>query len=269
MRINDNSNLLNAWQALLRSNANANIQRARIATGLQVISARDNGSGLAVSEGMRAHYEGMEKAIQNAQIGISATQVAEEALGQIHDILARMRELSVQAENGTYTDEEKKAMQQEINQLNEQINDIAKNTEFNIRKLFGGDELSVLISSTPQKGAIVTLRLENVSSGALGTTEVDLTDNRKNNISVLDEAMNRVSDMRSNTGAIRNRLTEGIRNLEVGYVNQIAAESSIRDADIAQNIMNLAKKQILSRAATLVLVNQNINRRNVLSLLMR
>ena len=105
--------------------------------------------------------------------------------------------------------------------------------------------------------------------GALGTTEVDLTDNRKNNISVLDEAMNRVSDMRSNTGAIRNRLTEGIRNLEVGYVNQIAAESSIRDADIAQNIMNLAKKQILSRAATLVLVNQNINRRNVLSLLMR
>lgn len=268
MRINDNSHLLDAWQTILRSNANANVQRARIATGLRIISARDDSAGLAISEGMRAQYEGMEKAIQNAQIGISATQVAEGSLGQIHDILGRMRELAVQAENGTYTIEEREAMQQEVGQLNQQISDIAKNTEFNTKKLFGGNELNVMLASTPQKGAVVTLKLEDISPNALGTTEVDLTDN-KNNISILDKAINKVNDMRSNTGAVRNHLEKGIRNLEVGYVNQVAAESRIRDTDVVLNTMNLTKEQIMNQASLLTFVNRNINRKNVLNLLMR
>ena len=367
MRINTNISALNSYNQLRNTNQAMNKSLERLSSGKRINSAADDAAGLAISEKMNSQIKGLAQAQRNAQDGISMIQTAEGALKETHSILQRMRELSIQASNGTNTDADRAELQKEMSQLSNEIDRIADTTEFNTKKLLDGSQedksawatssdtgvaaiggevefngtytvrayedanenmVSGAVEVLNENGEVVarntagtTVTFDNITftaSAAGTTTEIDITAGAQDSTStgannsvafqiganggqdttlniksmsasdlqvntgtinvntqgdaeisvgVLDKAIAKVSTERSKLGAKQNRLEHTINNLSVAEENLTAAQSRIRDVDMAREMMSMTKNQILSQAGTAMLAQANQRPQGVLQLL--
>ena len=284
MRINNNVMALNAHRQLAINQSNASKSMEKLSSGVRINRAGDDAAGLAISEKMRGQIRGLKQAQRNAQDGISLIQTAEGALNETHAILQRMRELAVQAATDTNTDTDRKEIQKEINQLLEEIDRIANDTEFNTQKLLDGTFQGKVIHIGANEGQSMEITIASMTTADLGTDtgtlkslEVDVEsassggvldqDSADSAITIINDAIEQVSAERSKLGAIQNRLEHTIANLGTSAENLQAAESRIRDLDMAEEIMAFTKNQILQQAATAMLAQANMAPQSVLQLL--
>lgn len=271
LRINQNITALNAHRNLVTTDNALSKSLERLSSGLRINRAADDAAGLAISEKMRSQIKGLAQAIRNAQDGISLIQTAEGALNETHSILQRMRQLAIQAANDTLTDADRNQIQQEIDQLIEEINRIGNTTQFNTKVLLSGD-----FASTPltfhigaNQDQVIALTLGDMRATALTIDAIDVTTQTgaEAAIASLDVAINAVSTERSKLGAYQNRLEHTIANLGVAQENLTAAESRIRDVDMAAEMMEFTRAQILLQAGTAMLAQANTLPQAVLQLL--
>ncbi|MDG5471607.1 flagellin [Jeotgalibacillus sp. ET6] len=284
MIINHNITALNTHRQLSSATGAQSNSMEKLASGQRINRAGDDAAGLSISEKMRGQIRGLEQAGRNAQDGISLIQTAEGALNETHSMLQRMRELAVQASNDTNTTEDRTAIQDEANQLAKDINRIAKDSQFNGQDLLtgvGGPDGTGTFSF--QVGANesqqITLTLADMTGGT-GLSIADGDDEASNAIdissdaatataaiTVINDAIKSVSAERSNLGSYQNRLDYAINNLNTSAENLTAAESRVRDVDMAKEMMNQTKNSILSQAAQAMLAQANQQPQGVLQLL--
>ncbi|HBK85197.1 MAG TPA: flagellin [Firmicutes bacterium] len=371
MRINNNISALNAWRGLTNTDNSLSKSLEKLSSGLRINRAGDDAAGLAISEKMRGQINGLNMAVKNAQDGISLIQTAEGALNESHAILQRMRELIVQAQNDTNTDDDRSALNKEFTQLRDELSVISDRTEFNTKKLLNGDlnatisdpgtnltaasgisdirvngatagdyALTVAAATGPATGYDVTVantttgtsqtvnvaaaptgfdtvevgfaalgitvqvnsQLTGISAenafkvGSAGTMALQVGANQGQTMvlsigkmdaeglglktstiatkaqadsafAAIDPAVKMVSDLRADLGAYQNRLEHTIKNLGVTAENLAAAESRIRDVDMAAEMMNFTKQGILMQAGTAMLAQANARPQSVLQLL--
>lgn len=252
---------IGSWNALGLSmynnytrNANAmNKALLRISSGYRINSAADDAAGLAISEKMRAQIRGLNMAGKNIQDGISLIQTAEGALNETHAIIQRMRELSVQAANDTLTDDDRALIEIEFQELKKEITRISTDTEFNTRTLLNGDykDKGLKIQVGANSGQNIEVFIGEVNSSSLGLDNLSIAtrEEAEKSLSELDKALNKTSQERSRLGAYQNRLEHAYNVTMNTAENLTAAESRIRDADIAKEMMNFTKASILMQAA--------------------
>jgi flagellin len=272
MIINHNIAALNTIRQLSINAANTQNALEKLSSGLRINRAGDDAAGLAISEKMRGQIRGLDMAQKNAQDGISLIQTAEGALNETHSILQRMRELAVQASNDTNTtNEDRKALQDEFSQLRDEINRISDQTEFNTKKLLNGSVSSVTFQIGANSGQTLTVNLKDVDAAYLKIDTIDISvgdaKDISAHISTLDAAINSVSDFRANLGANQNRLEHTINNLGTASENLTSAESRIRDVDMAKEMAEFTKNNILNQAAQAMLAQANQLPQGVLQLL--
>ncbi len=271
MYVNTNVSSLIARNAMRINNDDLTQAMERLSSGLRINTAADDAAGLAISERMTAQVRGMNQATRNAQDGISLIQTAEGAMGTITDILQRMRELAVQADNGTYSAEDKASIKGEMDQLIAEIDHIASTSTFNgINLLNAAQDVTLHISD--KYNDTITVSLSDVQStalgGATGTVDgVDVTADAQAAIQVIDEAINQLSEIRAGLGAAQNRLDFIVDNLSVSIQNTEASRSRIKDADMAAESSTLTKAQILSQTSMAMLQRANSTPQGVLQLL--
>ncbi|MCH7322821.1 flagellin [Solibacillus sp. MA9] len=224
----------------------------RISTGYRINSAADDAAGLAISEKMRAQIRGLNMAGKNIQDGISLIQTAEGALNETHAIIQRMRELSVQASNDTLTDDDRKLLDIEFQELKKEITRISTDTEFNTRTLLNGDykDSGLKIQVGANSGQNIEVLIGEVSSSSLGLDGLSIAtrEDAEKSLSQLDKSLNQTSMERARLGAYQNRLEHAYNVTMNTSENLTAAESRIRDADIAKEMMNFTKASILMQA---------------------
>ena len=275
MIINHNLTAMNANRQLAINTGNQSKSIEKLSSGLRINKAGDDAAGLSISEKMRGQIRGLDQASRNAQDGISMIQTAEGALNETHDILQRMRELATQASNDTNVSSDRTAIQSEMNQLTSEIDRIATTTQFNTQTLLDGNLSSGVGSSIFQIGAnsgeTLTLNINAMSSGALSidtaTISVGTTAAAQSSITQISAAIGSVSTARSKLGAVQNRLEHTIKNLDTASENLQGAESRIRDVNMAKEMMNSSKANILSQAAQAMLAQANQQPQGVLQLL--
>ena len=244
----------------------------KLSSGFKVNRAADDAAGLTISEKMRSQIRGLTQASTNAQDGISAVQTAEGALTEVHSMLQRMNELAVKASNGTNTSADRLAIQKEVSALTAEISRVAQSTQFNTLNLLNGSFAS---GKTLQVGAAnvsaqrITIKISAMDASTLGVNTVDVSteSGARSAISTITTAIARVSAQRSDLGAVQNRLEHTIANLDNVVENTTAAESQIRDTDMAKTMVEYTKNNILSQAGTAMLAQANQSTQNVLSLL--
>lgn len=290
MRIQHNIAALNTHRNLTANQSQSSKNLEKLSSGYKINRAGDDAAGLAISEKMRGQIRGLDMASKNAQDSISLIQTAEGALNETHSILQRMRELSVQSSNDTNTDKDRGEIQKEVNQLAKEITRISNDTEFNTKNLLAGkfdgtfhvgansgqnvsidieamDAKSLGIGSGTMTDAVVTdgvvVTKAEVQSGINVSTQVDAD----KAITVINTAIETVSQERSKLGAMQNRLEHTINNLGTSSENLTAAESRIRDVDMAKEMMNFTKNNILTQAAQSMLAQANQQPQGVLQLL--
>jgi flagellin len=247
----------------------------KLSSGYRVNRAADDAAGLAISEKMRAQIGGLAQAQRNAQDAVSLVQTGEGALNEVHSMLERVRDLKIQYSSGVLSDEDKKAIAAEVQQLGKEVTDIAGKTEFNGLKLLEGQSFTFTVGANSAD----TVKIDTVTlSGANGVTELldvgsaSSLDNASaafNNLTVdeIDTMIKNVSTMRSTFGAVQNRLEHRMANLATYQENLVASESRIRDVDMASEMVNFTKLQILQQAGTSMLAQANQAPQGVLSLL--
>ncbi|RCX21048.1 flagellin [Anaerobacterium chartisolvens] len=271
MIINHNLAAMNSHRQLTINSGLQSKALEKLSSGYRINRAADDAAGLSISEKMRAEIRGLNQCARNAQDGISMIQTAEGALNETHSILQRMRELSVQAANGTNGMDDTSYLQREIDQLNEQIDTIAKGTKFNGHELISAERMIEIIIgrggsiSPPYIGLEVGFK--SASATSLGVGTVDVSVNPVNALDRIDSALSQVSSQRSSLGAYQNRLEHTISNLLNTSENLQAAESRIRDVDMAKEMMNYTKNNILIQSATAMLAQANQQPQSVLQLL--
>ncbi|MEC9487915.1 MAG: flagellin [Halanaerobium sp.] len=277
MRINHNISALNAWKTLRQTNNAMSKSLEKLSSGLRINRAADDAAGLAISEKMRGQINGLNQAIRNAQDGISLIQTAEGALNETHAVLQRMRELAVQAANDTNTTADRAKIEQELTQLQSELTRIGNDTEFNTKNLLDGSLTSAKIQVGANTGQNITVSIADMRATALSLIATNLNiDNgaaatqqatANTLIGTIDDAISTVSSERSELGAVQNRLEHTIANLETASENLTAAESRIRDVDMAAEMMNFTKNQILTQAGTAMLAQANMKPQSVLQLM--
>jgi len=273
LRINQNIAALNAHRNLVATDNALSKSLERLSSGFRINRAADDAAGLAISERMRAQVRGLTQAIRNAQDGISLVQTAEGALNEVHSILQRMRELVVQAGNGTVSADDREAIQVEINELISELNRISDTTRFNDLVLLDGSAGIVsLLVSADGNGTIDVDLSADLDAAGLGVDGVDVTSytgptDAAADLSAIDDALTQVSTTRATLGAAQNRLEHTIANLGVAVENLSAAESRVRDADMAQEMVQFTRAQILLQAGTAMLAQANAAPQVVLQLL--
>ena len=274
MRINNNIMALNAHRQLGINNTSTAKSLEKLSSGYRINRAGDDAAGLAISEKMRAQIRGLNMASKNAQDGISLIQTAEGALTESHAILQRMREISVQAASDTNDkDVDRAAIQEEANALVSELNRISSDINFNGKKLLDGSlsgATSVLnIHIGADINQAMTIKIGNMAATALGVSGIKINAQTlaNNAISTINAAINKVSTQRSKLGAYQNRLEHTIKNLDNASENLAAAESRIRDVDMAKEMMEFTKQNILQQAATAMLAQANMAPQTVLKLL--
>lgn len=274
MRINHNIAAINAWRGLIATDGSLNKSLEKLSSGLRINRAGDDAAGLAISEKMRGQIRGLNQAMRNAQDGISLIQTAEGALTETHAILQRMRELVVQASNDTLSGTDKDAIGEEIKALQAELTRIGNDTEFNTKKLLDGTFANNSFQIGANSGQAVTLTISDMTATGLGVEASNITVSATVSyttltayISTIDTAINTVSTERAKLGALQNRLEHTINNLGVAAENLTAAESRIRDVDMAAEMMNFTRLQILSQAGTAMLAQANARPQTILQLL--
>ena len=273
MIINHNISALNAHRQLGVNTGATQNSLEKLSSGLRINRAGDDAAGLAISEKMRGQIRGLEMASKNAQDGISLIQTAEGALNETHAILQRQRELVVQAGNeGTLGDDELTAIKDEITELNKELTAIADRTEFNGKKLLDGN-FDAQFQIGANESQILELEInagegKGFSAEDLGVSEITATgESFDADVALVDAAIKSVSAARSKLGANQNRLDHTINNLNNAAENLTAAESRIRDVDMAKEMMEFTKNNILTQAAQSMLAQANQQPQGVLQLL--
>ena len=241
----------------------------KLSSGYKINRAADDAAGLSISEKMRAQIRGLDKASDNAQDGISLIQVAEGALNETHSILQRMNELATQAANDTNTSTDRTAIKAEIDQLTSEINRIQSTTQFNTQNLLDGGFTSKNLQIGSLKGQTIKISISNMDAATLGVSGLTVDKNSTAGVSMskIQAAIDKVSTQRSNLGALQNRLEHTINNLDTTSENTSAAESRIRDTDMADEMVQYSKNNILSQAGQSMLAQANQQTQGVLSLL--
>lgn len=312
MRINQNISAMNTQASMVCSDNAISKSLERLSSGLRINRAADDAAGLAISEKMRGQIRGLKQAARNAQDGISLIQTAEGALNETHSIVQHMRELAVQAANDTLTDADRQEIQKEINQLTQEVDRIAKTTEFNTKKLLRGvsttvttttvtsgngsgattttnttkiEDLTLKMHIGANKDQTMTVTISNMDTGALGigldasgntvdkgvdaTAGLNVSTQSGANAAIqkFDNALSKISSERAKLGAYQNRLEHTISNLDTARENLSASEARIRDVDIAEEMTNFSRAQILMQASTAMMAQANAKPQAVLQLL--
>jgi flagellin len=257
LRIQNNVEAFNAHRNLTATSGQAAKAMEKLSSGYRINRASDDAAGLAISEKMRAQISGLGQAQRNAQDGISLVQTAEGALTEVHSMLNRVRELKIQFDNGTLNDDDKAAIDKEITALAAEISDIGAQTKFNDKAIFGTATFGFVVGAAGTE----TITTEAVSLGtASGLTSAST-------VATIDTAIKSVSESRAKLGAVQNRLEHRLNNLATYQENLVAAESRVRDVDMAKEMVNFSKLQILQQAGTAMLAQANQSSQGVLSLL--
>lgn len=269
MRIQHNISALNTHRNLTANQGSAAKNLEKLSSGFKINRAGDDAAGLAISEKMRGQIRGLDMASKNAQDSISLIQTAEGALNETHSILQRMRELAVQSSNDTNVTADRVAIQSEIDALASEITRIADNTEFNTQNLLGGGFSGKTFHIGANSGQSITLTIATMDAGALSVNALKLTNQSgaDDAITTINKAIETVSTQRSSLGAVQNRLEHTINNLGATSENLTAAESRIRDVDMAKEMMAFTKNNILTQAAQSMLAQANQQPQGVLQLL--
>ena len=241
----------------------------KLSSGYKINRAADDAAGLAISEKMRSQIRGLDKASTNAQDGISVVQTAEGALNEVHSMLQRMNELATQAANDTNTSKDRSQIQLEINQLTSEINRVRSTTQFNTMNLLSGSFKNKNLQVGSLSGQKITLSISNMSAKALNVSGLKVSSFAKagNAMSRIQKAIDKVSTQRAKLGAVQNRLEHTIANLDNVSENTQAAESRIRDTDMAKEMVTYSKNNILMQAGQSMLAQANQSNQGVLSLL--
>ena len=243
----------------------------KLSSGYRINRAADDAAGLSISEKMRSQIRGLNKASSNAEDGISLIQVAEGALNESHSILQRMNELATQAANDTNTSSDRSAIQQELTQLTSELDRIYSTTQFNTMNLLDGDFTGKSLQVGALSGQVISVSIKSMKASALGIgyNAIKVSSNAVagQSMSLIQKAINRVSEERSKLGAIQNRLEHTINNLDTTSENTSAAESRIRDTDMAPEMVEYSKTNILAQAGQSMLSQANQQTQGVLSLL--
>ena len=241
----------------------------KLSSGYRINRAADDAAGLTISEKMRSQVRGLNRASTNAQDGISLIQTAEGALNEVHSILQRMNELAVQAANDPNTTADRGAIQSEVDQLTSEINRIQSTTQFNTMNLLDGTFASKNLQVGSLAGQKITISIGNMNAGTIGVSGLIVADfdSAGEAISAIAGALSMVSAQRSALGALQNRLEHTIANLDVAAENTQAAESRIRDTDMAAEMVEYSKNNILAQAGQSMLAQANQSTQGVLSLL--
>jgi flagellin len=260
LRVNTNVEAFDAHRNLSATQMSLSKSMQKLSSGLRINSAADDAAGLAISEKMRSQINGTAQAQRNAMDGISLVQTAEGAYNEMHSILQRVRELAVQAQNGTLSTADQGAIDQEVGQLTAELTRIAGNTQFNSLQVLSGS-FTLQVGADSGSGNQISFSLSSISFTSITSAAAS------GSISAIDQAITSVSSARSTLGAIQNRLEHAVSNLGVYQENITAAESRIRDVDIAAETVNFTKLQILSQSGIAMLAQANSAPNNVLSLL--
>jgi flagellin len=273
LRIQNNVEAFNAHRQLTGTASKAAKAMEKLSSGYRINRAADDAAGLAISEKMRGQISGLSQAQRNAQDGVSLVQTAEGALTEVQSMLQRVRDLKVQYSNGTLDTADKAAIVAEVKQLASEITDIGGKTEFNGIKLLtgtGGTAGTITFQVGANQGETVNVVTKDVL-GASGTVAVDGVSDTASweaiTLANIDTAVNNVSTIRAEFGAVQNRLEHRLANLATYQENLVASESRIRDVDMASEMVNFTKLQILQQAGTSMLAQANQAPQNVLSLL--
>ena len=241
----------------------------KLSSGYKINRAGDDAAGLSISEKMRSQIRGLNKASSNAQDGISLIQVAEGALNETHSILQRMNELATQAANDTNTSTDRTALQQEVNQLTSEINRIQSTTQFNSMNLLDGTFKNKNLQVGSLSGQSIGISISNMNAKSLGVSGLKVSSFGQAGVAMskIQAAIDTVSTQRSKLGALQNRLEHTINNLDTTAENTQSAESRIRDTDMAAEMVQYSKNNILSQAGQSMLAQANQSNQGVLSLL--
>jgi len=291
MRIQHNITALNAHRNLTNNNSSVGKNLEKLSSGYKINRAGDDAAGLAISEKMRAQITGLETATKNAEDGVALVQTAEGALTEVHSMLNRMVALATQSANGTYSSTNRNEMQKEIEQLNDEINRISQSANFNGMTLFSGSlvtngggitlhvgetsqtynqlkiSLTLMNTSTIGGTAGTSMGAANVGTSSVANISITSAASARKAIDIVNNAIDQISSMRSTFGALQNRLDHTINNLGVQTENITAAESRIRDVDMAKEMMAYTKNNILVQASQAMLAQANQVPQGVLQLL--
>jgi flagellin len=265
LRIQTNTAAFDAERNLSATSDRMQKSMARLSSGYRINSAADDAAGLAISEKLRAQIGGLDQAGRNVSDAVSLVQTAEGQLNEVHSMLQRVRELAVQYKNGTLSTEDRTAIQSEVNQLGSEIQRIGTAAAFNgISLLANAGTITFQVGANDGDAiGVSTISLGSaVSSGVFDLSATSTTD-----ISEIDDAINQVSAQRATFGAVQNRLEHTANNLSVYQENLTASESQIRDVDMASEMVQFTKDQILQQAGTSMLSQANQLPNSVLSLL--
>jgi len=274
LRINTNVQSITAQRQLGVSNMKQNQSLEKLSSGTRIARAADDAAGLAISEKMRADIRSLRQDNRNANDGISMVQVAEGGMNEVGNILTRFRELSIQAASDTIGDKERGFINKEVTQLRGEIDRIAASTEFNGRKLLAGQgdtlEIQIGLNNTPENDRFhYDVAKLNTTSDALGVADIntETKEAAQNNLERIDTAIQKLSENRSEVGALQNRLQSSIANINVYDENLSAARSRIYDVDMATETSELTKSNILTQSGVSVLSQANQNSMAALKLL--
>jgi flagellin len=281
MIINHNMSSINADRVLKFNNKEIDKNMTKLASGLRINSAGDDASGLAVSEKMRGQIRGLNQAEKNIENGVSFIQATEGYLQESQDILHRIRELAVQSANGIYSNEDRAQIQVEINQLVDEVDRVASHAQFNGMNMLTGrfSQDSAAATMFFHVGANMDQReliyIGTMTAGALGLyqegsqTPISLStaDNANATIGLLDEALRTISQQRADLGAYQNRFEKAQKGVAIAAENLQAAESIIRDANMATEMVEFTKNQILLQSSTAMLAQANTKPQLILKLL--
>ena len=278
LRIQNNVEAFNAHRNLTATSNAAAKSMERLSSGYRINRAADDAAGLAISEKMRGQIGGLAQAQRNAQDGVSMVQTGEGALTEVHSMLQRIRELKVQYENDTLNTSDKQSIVNEVNSLKSEIGDIRGNTSFNGIKLLDGSTSTVTLQAGANTGDTIDVTASDIfattgtTSGLAAINSLTTAATGANSfdslsIDQIDDAIQEVSGRRAEFGAIQNRLEHRLTNLATYQENLVASESRIRDVDMAKEMVNFTKLQILQQAGTSMLAQANQAPQGVLSLL--
>jgi flagellin len=241
----------------------------KLSSGYRINRAGDDAAGLAISEKMRSQIRGLDKASKNAEDGISVVQTAEGALNEVHSILQRMNELATQAANDTNTSTDRNQLKLEIDQLSSEITRISSTTQFNTMNLLDGTFTSKNLQVGSLAGQSISISITSMSASTLGVSGLSVSSFSAagSSMTAVQSAIDQVSTMRATLGAVQNRLEHTIANLDTTSENTSAAESRIRDTDMAREMVNYSKNNILAQAGQSMLAQANQSTQGALSLL--
>jgi flagellin len=266
LRIQNNVEAFNAHRNLTNVSEKVSQSMERLSSGYRINRAADDAAGLAISEKMRAQIRGLAQNQRNIQDGVSLVQTAEGALSTVHAMLQRVRELAVQFKNGSLSAGNQSAIQSEVYQLASEIERIGASTKFNGISLLNNASTTVTFQVGANDGEQIGVAMISLGS-SVGSTYFALTTTGTTDISDIDTAIDSVSSQRAALGAVQNRLQYSLDNVGIYQENLVAAESRIRDVDMAEETVTLTKNQILAQAGTAMLSQANQSGQNVLGLL--